>query len=154
MPQFTQLLISNEFAIGVIRYRDSYPGQNQITRIVIPVVVAGRLAVPAIVDTGSPWCILDPELVAQLGLVEATSYTAEEKLIVRGIGYGGRLLRMGLALQADEGESLDIEATVFVPLLSFGEIWPHPNFIGLDGFLNRIRFAIDPAENAFYFGLL
>ena len=59
---------------------------------------------------------------------------------------------MRIGLEAERGESLDIEATVFVPILPPGETWLHPNFIGLDGFLNRIRFAIDPEENAFYFG--
>jgi hypothetical protein len=47
------------------------------------------------------------------------------------------------------GRSLEIEATIFVPQLRTGESWPHPNFIGLDGFLNRIRIAIDPDENTF-----
>jgi hypothetical protein len=49
---------------------------------------------------------------------------------------------------------LDIEATVFIPNLSVDEEWLYPNFIGLDGFLNRIRFAVDPASNLFFFGKL
>lgn len=50
------------------------------------------------------------------------------------------------------GLDLEVDATAFVPTLPSGERWPDPNFLGLSGFLERIRFAIDPAENAFYFG--
>jgi len=45
-----------------------------------------------------------------------------------------------------------VQATFFIPALLPGESWNFPNFLGLDGFLNRIRFAVDPAENIFYFG--
>jgi len=62
---------------------------------------------------------------------------------------------MQLGLRTDrQGQDLEIEATVFVPTLPPGETWRHPNFIGLSGFLERIRFAVDPEENAFYFGLI
>lgn len=30
--------------------------------------------------------------------------------------------------------------------------WTGPNFIGYEGLLQRIRFAIDPEANLFYFG--
>jgi len=30
--------------------------------------------------------------------------------------------------------------------------WPGPNFIGYEGLLQRIRFAVDPETNLFYFG--
>jgi hypothetical protein len=53
-----------------------------------------------------------------------------------------------------EGDDLEIPATVFVPTIPPGETWLHPNFLGLTGLLDRIRFAVDPAENTFYFGPL
>ena len=59
---------------------------------------------------------------------------------------------MMMRLEASLGEDLDVDATVFVPRLEPGDIWNYPNFIGWDGFLNRIKFAIDPTESAFYFG--
>ena len=46
----------------------------------------------------------------------------------------------------------EIEATFFIPKLAPGEVWPWPNFLGLEGFLSRLRFAVDAAENVFYFG--
>ena len=50
-------------------------------------------------------------------------------------------------LVADEGEDLDIEATMFL-----SPDWPGGNFIGYEGLLERIRFAVDPETNLFYFG--
>lgn len=152
MARFVHVLISGGFAVGATGYRDHYPGQERFTRVVLPVVVEERLTVPAIVDTGAPWCILDPAIARQLGLAVRAEYTPDEKLLIRGIEYKGKLLRMDISLEAEHGNRLDVRATVFVPTLPPGDTWPHPNFIGLNGFLNRVRFAIDPAENAFYFG--
>ena len=50
-------------------------------------------------------------------------------------------------LHADEGESLDVEATVFQ-----SPDWRGPSFLGYQGLLQRIRFAVDPETNLFYFG--
>lgn len=50
-------------------------------------------------------------------------------------------------LRADEGESLRVEATIFL-----SPDWIGPNFIGYGGLLQRIRFAVDPESNLFYFG--
>jgi hypothetical protein len=50
-------------------------------------------------------------------------------------------------LLADTGEPLDVPATVFVT-----PDWPGPNFLGYQGLLQRIRFAVDPESNRFYFG--
>ncbi len=121
-----------------------------------PVVQGTQVPVEEIImDTSAPWCILDPAIVRRLGLAEVASYKPETKLIIRGIPYEGRLLRTGISLRDEYGENdLEVDATVFVPTLVQDEVWNHPNFIGLDGFLNRIRFAVDPVENAFYFGLL
>jgi hypothetical protein len=152
MPQFSQLLLSGDFVQGVTSYRDHYPGEEQAVRVVVPITIEGRLVVQAILDTGSPWCILDPEIARQVGVAVEMGYEPERKLLVRGIWYSGKLLRIGISLEAQQGDSVQIDATVFVPILAVEEPWPHPNFIGLDGFLNRIRFAVDPAENTFYFG--
>jgi hypothetical protein len=51
---------------------------------------------------------------------------------------------MRIALQIEEGEGFKVEATVLVPTLRAGEQWLLPNFLGLTGFLERVRFAVDP----------
>ena len=59
----------------------------------------------------------------------------------------GSLERIPLTLTASDGDSLTIDATWFV-----SEEWPGPTVIGWRGALERIRFAIDPSEESFYFG--
>ena len=50
---------------------------------------------------------------------------------------------------ADEGAPLEIEAVIFL-----SKDWPGGNFIGYQGFLQKIRFAVDPHCNRFYFASL
>jgi hypothetical protein len=156
MSQFADLLIDGHFAAGVATYEDHYPGQEGKANIVLVVSVERQETIEAIVDTGAPWCILDPKIAEQVGSTnDRNIYTPRQGLTIRGITYQGRLQRMWIGLRTDrQGQDLEIQATVFVPTLSAGETWPHPNFIGLSGFLERIRFAVDPEENAFYFGLI
>jgi hypothetical protein len=54
-----------------------------------------------------------------------------------------------MTLIADDGDSLRIDATVFV-----SSDWPRMagTFLGYSGLLERIRFAVDPQKNDFFFG--
>jgi hypothetical protein len=151
MARFAKLLFFGDFATGVTYYEDLYSDEAQVARMVLPVFIEDYLVVPAIVDTGAPWCVIDPDTVREVGTSDI-EYQPDQLLMVRGRQYKGKLIGMQISLESEQGESVDVDATVFVPLLLPGETWPHPNFIGLDGFLNRIRFAVDPEENAFYFG--
>jgi hypothetical protein len=67
MAQFDTLLIDGGFAIGSTDYDEHYPNDWHNTRIVVT-VLAGGYAVPMIVDTGAPWCVLDPELAELWGI--------------------------------------------------------------------------------------
>lgn len=143
----------NIFAKGAAEYLDYYPGSEtaEINRIVLNICLANRTEpIPVIVDTGAPWCILNPlefeEIADHADLIQ----TAGKPLNIRGTAYTGCLYRLFIWLPAVLGESLEVDATVFVP----DEEWFYPNFIGLDGFLNRIRFAVDPKTNLFFFGTL
>lgn len=151
MAQFAELLSSGGFASAVTYYTDHYPGLEENARIVLSITLEGNLTTEAIVDTGAPWVVIDPELADELGLDNA--YEPERTLNIRGVNYAGSLHRIGICLQAENisESNPEIIATAFVPMLSAGEQWGLPNFIGLDGFLSRIRFAIDPEDNAFYY---
>ena len=102
----------------------------------------------ALLDTGAHFCLLNEAVAGLLqdhlseGLGSVTLRTA----------YGpahGELYRHQITLVADEGESLDIEATVFVP-----SGWNGPCFLGYAGVFDRVLFAINPGLNLFYFGSL
>ncbi len=74
-------------------------------------------------------------------------------MLIRGMRLEGFVVRLNIKLVAREGQDLDVDSTVFVPEVE--EYWgDFPSFIGLTGFLERIRFAIDPSTDTFYFGQL
>lgn len=54
--------------------------------------------------------------------------------------------RIPLLLPAEAGDDAEIDATWFI-----SEDWLGPLVIGWKGCLERIRFALDPAEDSFYF---
>jgi hypothetical protein len=152
MVQFNTSLVDGGFAVGWTLYDDCYPGDEDNARIVLTVTIAGNHSIPMIVDTGSQWCILNPELAEAWGLMSAALYAPSRRLGVRGIFYYGTIVRAPIVLQATNGQELSVDATLFIPRLAPGETWSSPNFLGLSGFLSHIRFAIDAQENAFYFG--
>jgi hypothetical protein len=103
-------------------------------------------SVLAQLDTGAAWSILAPDIV------EASNISIEDgdPALLRTIlgTKRGRLVRIPFTFVADEGESLTTEGIFFVT-----PDWPHGfNFLGYSGLLDRIRFALDPQVNHFYFG--
>lgn len=151
MPRPTVSLLPSDFVTGSLSYYERYSDTDTTLRIVLPILLDGQLSVEAIVDTGTPWCIFPPETMAFLGFT-AESMQDEASLSIRGMVYNGYLVRMMIRLEAEQGDNADIDATVFVPDLHPDDVWDIPHFIGLDGLLNRIRFAVDPQQNMFYFG--
>jgi hypothetical protein len=98
------------------------------------------------VDTAAPWCILDGALATVFETAEAI-LVKHQTLSSRLGDIVGDLCRTSITLLADEGDSLTVEATVFVC-----HDWQGPSVIGYNGLLERIRFAVDPSLNTFYFG--
>jgi len=136
------------FATGKCRYADTdqdNPGSEAriLVRISLSLVPGSVLAV---VDTAAPWCIFGPDV----GLSLRRAFWPVEGQVSLSTRIGrlrGDLYRLPLTLLADEGENLEVEATVFL-----SPDWRGPNFIGYEGLLQRIRFAVDPETNLFYFG--
>lgn len=152
MARYSELLIGGNFASGATPYEDHYYGESErAARIVLTVIINDRVTTRAVLDTGAPWSILNPETAEDLGLTEAAPHTSLPGNVIRGITYPGRLHRVKIILPAEDGSSLEIEPSIFVPQLQPGEEWGPPNFIGMGSFLDHVRFAIDPAENIFYF---
>ena len=87
-----------------------------------------------------------------LHLVSGEAYRPDARLHIRGDAYHGRLVQVQVELRVDVGQNLAVPATVFIPELEPGQVWNLPNFTGLTRLLERVRFALDAAENAFYFG--
>jgi hypothetical protein len=122
---------------------DSVEGPYQLSVGVECLV--GEFAINALLDTGSQWCVLPAKIA--LALDEATaSHEPVERLSTRLGTFAGRLVRLPLAFVAEDGETMDVDATWFV-----SADWPGPAVIGWKGCLERIRFALDPTLEQFYF---
>jgi hypothetical protein len=136
------------FATGSARYVESRLELTGVeARILLHLSVEPiPRPVLAVVDTAAPWCIFEPEV----GNILRQRFSPVQGGVVLNTRLGilkGSLYRIPVALPADEGQSLEAEATVFL-----SPDWRGPNFIGYQGLLQRIRFAVDPEENLFYFG--
>lgn len=140
------------FATGAIRYSYRPVSANETTnRIILLVEIAGVLT-EAVVDTGAPYVICAPRIALLAGFDRAYAL-ARMRMLIRGMQLEGSLTRLSIKLLAREGDDLTVDATVFVPDVE--EYWgSFPSFIGLTGFLERLRFAVDPSTDTFYFGPL
>jgi hypothetical protein len=108
--------------------------------------------VRAIIDTGAKWCIIDPAIAEDWEKHFFNVYDPRENMRIRGIEFKGKIAHADIVLNASSGQDLILTARFFIPHLLPHQIWSMPNFIGLDGMLNYMRLAIDPSENAVYFG--
>jgi hypothetical protein len=108
----------------------------------------GDRAINAMIDTGSQWCLLPGELATDLGY-EADAEESDTRLHSRFGTITGRLVRIPLCFRAEEGQQVTMEATWFI-----SADWPGPPVLGWKGCLERIRFALDPGEESFYFAEL
>jgi aspartyl protease len=143
-------LEDREFTTGRARFFDRAPFERdrEVDAKVYIRIVLENLDLPltALLDTGAAWSVLDPETADLLGLTAAAGLSA--KLSTRLGNLEGRLIRIPTTLLAERGAHLSFEATFFVPTE-----WPSGRiFLGYSGLLDRIRFALDPSENQFYFG--
>jgi hypothetical protein len=86
MARFNQPLFDTGFASGLVYYEDQYPGQDPTARIVLTVTVAGLHTLPAIVDTGAPWCLLDADILTEIEPTQAGALPTE-RLAIRGVHY-------------------------------------------------------------------
>ena len=140
-----------EFTTGVCpcASRAATEGER-LTRLFVPVLVEG-IATDAVVDTGGAYLIPDTQTAARLGL-DPDDALGAGTLRVRGTRYHGTLHRVSLTFPALTGDDVTIEATAFVPDLSPSEVWPLPTYLGWQGCLERLRFAVDPVAELFFFG--
>jgi hypothetical protein len=141
------------FASGACLYFDHHPDdRSTLPRIVLSLWV-GNSRIAAIVDTGGAYFICSPAWAELLG-VSLGEPIGTDDLIIRGYRYRGDLYRTRIQFVASKGESFDLDVTAFVPRLLPGDEWHFPSFLGLQGCLEFLRFAVDPATNTFFFGPL
>ncbi len=135
------------FTRGVARFYDEAPGGAEGTAKIYVKIEPQGLGAPVLaqLDTGSPYLVLEREIAEALELLQRDGEPLT--LSTRVGSVDGHLERAIVRLVADAGDSLEIDATVFV-----SPDWQRGNFIGYTGLLERVRFAVDPQQNAFHFG--
>ena len=147
------LLSSAEpFALGASSYLDAHPrGQEALPRIYVrfrPDGVERKRSFLALLDTGAHYCLLNAEVVDLLGDQLGDPIGAMKLRTVQGT-LSGELYRHRIQLVAEVGRDLWVDATLFI-----SSEWRGLNFLGYIGALDRVRFAVDPRANRFYFGPL
>lgn len=139
------------FAQGASPYDYRSIQENRdVMRVFVPIQVEG-FPVEAILDTGGLYLICTSELAREIGLNPSNSI-GSDVLSIRGYRYSGRLYRVSIELMAQEGDSLLLEVTAFVPDGQSELSTQLPVFLGMQGCLERLRFAVDPATERFFFG--
>ena len=135
------------FAPNAATYYEDDPSlESNQTSIHIQIILQGAVDIStfARLDPATPWVVLNAELNEQLGL-GANGPNVEMRTAAGPMA--GTLERYPIVLAAQDGQSLEIDATLFVC-----DEWQRGNFLGYTGFLERIRFAVDPSSRLFYFG--
>ncbi len=151
MADFDSALLDSEepFATGASTYSDTYPGVDELhPRIYVEFRPKGADSDPsflALLDTGGHYCILSEEVASSVRnhLSDCLGQT------VLRTAHGpvrGELYMLTIELLAEAGEHLDIDAVVFI-----APGWRAPSFLGYSGMLDRLRFALNPQTNRFYF---
>jgi hypothetical protein len=125
--------------------------QDKSSRIIFQVEIEG-LKTLAVLDTGGVYLVCTPEIGRELKLDPLSAINLEPEAInIRGFKIHGNLHLLNLTILASDGNSLGLQVTAFVP--NADEIWLNlPCFLGWQGCLERLRFAIDPSSDTFYFG--
>ncbi len=145
----------SSLASGAMAYNyETVTSHDPTPRIGVSALL-GDLQVTAFVDTGGVYFICSPEVARKLGLAPEDSLDSL-RLLFRGVSYFGHIHRVALTLPAQVGEEFTVDVTTFVPQLAPRSEWPEdfPCILGMSGCLERLRFAIDPLTDTFYFGEL
>jgi hypothetical protein len=142
-------LNARDFTTGSAKFldddlEDHEPTPKIFVRVRFPDLKEGRPAL-AQLDTGAAWSVLQRDIAEELGLFDGVGETVRMQTAAGSLR--GRLERIPLVLVADEGTSLNLQATFFA-----SPLWRGGTFLGYSGLLDRLRIALDCPRNLFYFG--
>ncbi len=98
----------------------------------------------ALLDTGAAWSVVHEELASTLEL-DLTQPLEGIRIASRFGTLLGELHRIPVTLVADDGEDLEVDATIAVVTGASDNL---PVVLGCRGFLERLRIAIDPGSSS------
>ena len=135
------------FTTGRATYLDDAKGAVDEARVFVRVKLEQVGVLLFALDTGSPWCVLDPEVAEAIGAFEIGG--EPQTLLAWGNKVAGKLVRLPLTLLAEQGDSLDVSEVLF---FVSRDTAPGRRVLGYSTFLSHIRIGLDPGRNAFHFG--
>lgn len=94
----------------------------------------------AMLDTGAHWTLIGPEHIELLKNELGAGLDTFRMSTRLGV-FSGTLHRLPIRLLADRGSDITVDATCLAL-----EGWPGPSVLGFSGFLERLRFALDPGD--------
>lgn len=147
-----QFSTGEPFATGAAAYVYVPASEREETPRITLDVLIGNLRTSAFVDTGGVYLICSPQIAAALNL-DPVDGMPVPALLFRGMPMRGVLHRVPLTILASQGDTITFEATAFVPDSSTE--WSNfPCVLGIYLCLERLRFAVDPQAEIFFFGPL
>ena len=149
-----QFANGDSFAIGAAPFAYRSVANDPASLRIALTVSIGDFEMTAILDTGGVYLLCAPEVAEHLHLDPQNGIRANP-LRWRGERLEGTLYVVPLTLQAAEGESLQLEVTAFIPQPELAQ-WSQDFqcVLGMYGCLEKMRFAVDPNDDTFYFGAL
>lgn len=141
------------YATGATNYQYRPATEREKTPRIVVSILIDDIQTLAFVDTGGVYAICPPDIASVLNLIPQDGIPTEP-MLWRGSLLKGELYRIPTTIIAETGNSLRIESTFFVPQLTPDQIWvdDFPCILGMSGCLERLRFAVDPSADMFYFG--
>lgn len=133
------------------RYRVAFEHEGTLLTVAVRCVLGSLgFETQALLDTGAAWSIVGGDL-AEL-LVPLAGQAGQTMILSTRLGrIRGELHEIDVVLPAERGESLSVTSGI---LIAPG--WTGPVVLGYRGFLERLRFALDPGQSDedawFFFG--
>jgi hypothetical protein len=138
-------MLPKDFVSGVQEYLDALPFRAEpTTRIVLSVLVE-ETEIATLLDTGATQCVLEWDVGEPL-LSQSEDAVPVERALGGGV-HRGFAFPVAITFPADEGDPVSIGSIAWT-----AETFHGPNLVGYGGLLEKMRFALEPAENRFYFG--
>jgi hypothetical protein len=137
------------WAASSTRYRIATEHEGSQLTVAVPCRLVGLpFEIQALLDTGAAWSVIGGDLaellVARLGASGQTMILATRFGRIRGV-----LHELDVVLVAERGDNVIVSASMLV-----APGWMGPVVLGYQGFLERLRFALDPGvgpEAAWFF---
>jgi hypothetical protein len=129
-----------------LHFWTDWPVDHHVLLVAIPAAIGNTSEDAALLfDPASDCCIINAANAMEAGWRGGPGL-GTQWLSSRLGTFEGTIDRLELTFRGFNGESLMIDGTWLII-----EDWPGPTVLGWKGCLERMRFAVDPMDNWFYF---